>query len=141
MKSNIPAVKLSIALLTIGMFAGCSRGPMPPTEESALKLFGIMQEVQKNVTAREVEDGKASDEGKKAMMKRLLVDPFAKAGYDLDATLKDFAVRLRDGNLTQDQGRVVMGLLGLYGGNISDLARWGFIKEETKNLVTSALKR
>ncbi len=144
MKNTIAIGKLSIVLLAIGLLAGCSRGPlpaMPATQDSFGKVSDIMQEVGRNLTARDVENGKASEEGKKAMTKKLMVEPFEKAGYDLDATLKDFSVRLRDGNLTQDQGAVVMGVMGIYGEQVSDLARWGFIKEETKDLVSSALKR
>jgi hypothetical protein len=144
MKTNIATVKLSIVFLAIGLLAGCSRGPlpaMPATQDSFGKVSDIMQEVGKNLTARDVEEGKASEEGKKAMTKKLMVEPFENAGYDLDATLKDFAVRLRDGNLTQDQGAVVMGVMGIYGEQVTNLARWGFIKEETKATVLNALKR
>lgn len=74
-------------------------------------------------------------------MKKSLVEPFEKAGYDLDATLKDFAVRLRDQNYTVAQLIVIDGVMKIYGQVVSDLARLGFIEEETANLVTSALKR
>jgi len=47
--------------------------------------------------------------------------------------------RLRDGNLTQAEGEVIMVVMAIYRGAAADLARWGFIKGETRDLVVAAI--
>ncbi len=100
-----------------------------------------MQANNNDIPASEIADGRAGDEVKKAIMKKALIDPFEKAGYDFDATLKEFAVRLRDDNLPRDQVAAAMKMMNIYGEQVADLARLGLIKEETRDLVTSVLKR
>jgi hypothetical protein len=131
MKITIPAFTQLFAIMLVGILSGCSRGPMPPNKESADKVADRIQEAGKNVTEKEVEDGKASDEGKKALMHKMLVEPFENAGYDLNATLEDFAVRLRDKSFTQDEGEVMMLVMSIYGEQAEDLAHFGFISEQT----------
>ena len=97
--TNVSAPILLSVLLTIGLLAGCSRSPMKPTRANVDKFTAIMQSAGASMTAKEVQEGQASDEGKKRNAKRLLVEPFEQAGFDLDATLTDYAVRLRDGCL------------------------------------------
>jgi hypothetical protein len=111
---------------------------MKPTRANVDKFTAIMQSAGASMTAKEVQEGQASDEGKRRNAKKLLVEPFEQAGFDLDATLTDYAIRLRDGNLTQEEGEVVMLVIGIYRGAAADLARWGFIKAETRDLVVAA---
>lgn len=127
-------------LVAISLFAGCSRGPMPPTPANADALTTIIQAAGGEMTAKEIQEGRESDEAKKRNADKLFVAPFAAAGFDLDATLADYAVRLRDGNLTQDEAQVVMGVVTIYKGMVADLARWGFIRSETRDLVVGAAK-
>lgn len=134
-----PSVPILLSvLLTISLLAGCSRSPMKPTRANVDKFTAIMQSAGASMTAKEVQEGQASDEGKRRNAKKLLVEPFEQAGFDLDATLTDYAIRLRDGNLTQEEGEVVMLVIGIYRGAAADLARWGFIKAETRDLVVAA---
>jgi hypothetical protein len=128
-------------LLAIGLFSGCSRGPMKPTKANVDKFMTIMQAAGASMTAKEVQDGQTSDKGKRRNAGKLLVEPFEQAGFDLDATLTDYAIRLRDGNLTQEEGEVVMVVIGMYKDVVPDLARWGFIKAETRDLVVAAANR
>ena len=125
-------------LLVIGLLSGCTRGPMEPTRANVEKFTAIMQAASANMTAREIQAGQSSDEGKRRITKKLLVDPFEEAGFDLNATLRDFAVRLRDGNLTQDQAQAIMVVLSIYKDSVADFARWGFINTETSELVKAA---
>jgi hypothetical protein len=115
--------------------------PMPPTEENFKKVAANMQEVQKDITPKNAAGGKTGDEGQKEMAKKLFVQPFEEAGYDLDATLRDYATRIRNGDLTQDQGTIVMGVVAIYSQELPDLTRWGFIREDTEKSLTSALKQ
>ena len=131
MKITIPAFTQLFAIMLVGILSGCTRGPMPPNKESADKVADRIQEAGKNVTEKEVEDGKASDEGKKALVNKMIVEPFERAGYDLNATLEDFAVRLRDKNFTQDEGEVIMLVMSIYGEQAEDLAHFGFISDQT----------
>jgi hypothetical protein len=112
---------------------------MKPTPENVEKFLAIMQAAGGEMTAKEVQEGQASDEGKRQKARKLLVEPFEEAGFDLDATLRDYATRLRNGNLTQGEAQVVMLVIGVYKDSVTDLARWGFIKAETAALVEAAL--
>ena len=131
----IPAALVATCLLT-----ACSRGPMPPTSANADSLTTIIQAAGREMTAKEIQEGRESDEAKKRNADKLFVAPFAAAGFDLDATLADYAIRLRDGNLTQDEAQVVMGIMTIYKSVVVDLARWGFIRSETRDLVVGAAK-
>jgi hypothetical protein len=115
--------------------------PKPTAEADFSKRADPMQANNNDIPASEIADGRAGDEVKKAIMKKALIDPFEKAGYDFDATLKEFAVRLRDDNLPRDQVAAAMKMMNIYGEQVADLARLGLIKEETRDLVTSVLKR
>jgi hypothetical protein len=140
MRTRIPAIQgLLVTVLAIGLLAGCSRGPMKPTKANVEEFMGIMQAAGASMTAKEAQEGFASDEGKKRNAMKLLVEPFEQAGFDLDATLRDYASRLRDGNLTQAEGEVIMVVMGIYRGVVADLARWGFIRDETRDLVVAAV--
>lgn len=131
---NISVIAALVSLLAT---VGCSPSTMKPTQENFDKVAARMHEATQSVTAREGDDAKASDEGKKHVEEKLLVDPFKEAGFNLDATLKDYAIRVRDGNATQDESEIVMGILVLYKDQAPDLARWGFIQPATKNLIES----
>jgi hypothetical protein len=133
MKSRFSIAHLGIAMLAAVLVTACSRGPMPPTESALGKVVDNMKEVDNGLTEREIENGKASEKGKKAMIEKVMVEPFQDAGYDLDATLEDFTIRLREGNFTQEQGAVITGFMSIYGEAAEDLARFGFIKEQTLN--------
>lgn len=136
MRIRIPAIQtLLLAALAISMLAGCSRGPMPPTKVNVEKFTALMEAASQQLTAKEKQESQASDEGSKHVVKKLLIDPFTDAGFDLDATLADYAVRLRDGNVTQDETQAAILVLYIFQEKVADLARWGFIKSETRDLV------
>lgn len=132
-----PIHRLLVTALAVGLLAGCSRGPMPPTKAQVEKFTALMESAGQNLTTKEQQDGRTTDEGNKHVVKKLLVDPFAETGFDLDTTLADYAVRLRDGNLTQDETQAAILVLYIFQDKATDLARWGFIKSETRDLVKS----
>ena len=140
MPTNVTAPFIFSALVAISLLAGCSRGPMPPTQANADALSKIIQAAGREITMKETQEGSESDEARKRNTRKLFVAPFARAGFNLDATLADYAVRLRDGNFTQDEAPVVMGIVMLYKDTAADLARWGSIRSETRGLVVEGVK-
>lgn len=138
MKTRLPPIhRLLVTALVVGLLAGCSRGRMPPTKVQVEKFTALMEAAGQNLTTKEQQDGRTTDDGNKHVVKKLLVNPFAETGFDLDTTLADYAVRLRDGNLTQDETEAVIVVLYILQDKVADLARWGFIKSETRDLVKS----
>jgi hypothetical protein len=89
----------------------------------------------KAMNMNDVRSAPSLDEGHKRATKVLLVDSMTAIGFDLEATLKTTAARLHDGNLTPDESTVAVALIGVYRGKVADLARWGFITQDTKNAV------
>ena len=113
---------------------------LSPAHGNGLKGVGLEQAVANGITLKDIEDAAASDEGRKAAMKKVLLDPFEQVGYDFDAALRDCAVRVRDGNLSPDQATAARSMMSVYAEQAADLVRWGLIKEETRDLVLRVLK-
>lgn len=111
---------------------------MEPTKENAEKFTARMNAAGEAVTAKEKQESQASDDGKKRLVKKLLVKPFADAGFDLDTTLASYATRLSEGSFTYDEQQVAILILYMFQTEAPDLARWGFIKNETRDLVKAA---
>ncbi len=108
---------------------------MPPTKAQVEKFTALMEAAGQNLSTKEQQESRTSDEGNRRAVKKLLVDPFAETGFALDATLADYAARLRDGNLTRDETQAAILVLYIFQDKVADLARWGFIKSETSDLV------
>ena len=140
MRTKITPLLVLSAFVAINLLVSCSRGPMPPTPANGDALTAIIQAAGREMTAKEMQEGRESDEAKKRNADRFFVAPFAAAGFDLDATLADYAVRLREGNLTQAEAPVVMGIMTIYKGMVADLAQWGFFRGETRDLVVGAAR-
>lgn len=139
MRTPIPAIQnlFVVALAAIGLLAGCSRGPMPPTKADAEKFTALMEIAGQKLSAKEQQESRTTDEGHRRAVEKLLVDPFAAAGFDLDATLTDYAQRLHNGNLTEDETQIAILVLYVFQDKSDDLARWGYIRSETRNLIKS----
>ena len=131
---------LLVASLAAGIFSGCAAGPMEPTREDFEEVFDQIQIAGRQLTAKEIAEIQTSDEAKRRYMKRVFVDPVDEAGFDLDATLADFAVRLRDGDFTEEEASIALGMLTAYKGMVVDLARWEIIGGETRDLVLAVAK-
>lgn len=108
---------------------------MEPTKANAEKFTSRMEVAGQTVTASEKQESQSTDEGRKRLVKKMLVEPFADAGFDLDATLANYAKRLNDGSLTNDEQQVAILVLYMFQTEAPDLARWGYIRNETKDLV------
>lgn len=133
-----------LALMVVGGMENVgedAHSPMAPTLANFQKVSDAVRVAGDRVTEREIQDARANDEAMKKLIKKTLVDTVDDAGFDLDATLKDFATRLRAGNYTQDEGVIVMGFIALYKDHVADLARWGFIHADTKDSVEHAITK
>jgi len=129
---------LLVVTLAAGMLSGCAAGPMEPTRENFEEVSDEIQAAGRTLTAKEIAEVQVNDDAKRRQLTRVFVEPVEDAGFDLDATLADFAKRLRDGEFTEDEATVALGMLSVYRGIVGDLARWKIIREETRDLVLSA---
>jgi hypothetical protein len=114
---------------------------MAPTDENMEKFGAAVKEIAKNLTAREEDLGKSdTEEGKKFALKKVIVEPFEMCGFDLDATLKDYSTRMKDGNYTRDQGQVMTMVYMLCSEKIDDLVTYGFVQGGTRDMFKAAFK-
>jgi hypothetical protein len=125
------------ALNSLGLSAA-----MEPTRSNFEEVVGnIKLAATQGITAKEAQDSKISDQAEKGVMKKLMVEPFTDAGFSLDATLNEFAGRTLDGSYTIEQGSIAEMVLAIYREKAADLARWGFIRAETKALMDSVWEK
>ena len=139
-KHTVTIAFLLVAALAIGLLAGSVTGPMEPTRDNFEEVFDQIQIAGRQLTAKEMAEIQTSDAAKRRYMKRVFVDPVDEAGFDLDATLADFAVRLRAGDFTEEEASIALGMLTAYKGMVVDLARWEIIGGETRDLVLAVAK-
>lgn len=112
---------------------------MSPTQENFEKFRSSVETISAAMTVEEISGAQSSDEGKKHALKKTMVDSMTAAGFDLDSTLTTLAKQIHDKSLTQDEYTVALGVMAIYHDEASDLARWGFIQENTKTAVESTI--
>lgn len=103
---------------------------MPPSEKNLNKLSDAVQAMSQKVTQKEINESETSDAGKKHLLKKGLMEPFSKLGYDINATLQEYTRRFKDGDFNQTEGAVIMGILMIYKEQAEDLAKHGLLTAE-----------
>jgi hypothetical protein len=120
------------------ILAGCSPKVMEPTESNFAHWSEQVQQVGLKITAKERKEADSNRAAKLRLMRALYMDTFDSEGYDFDATVKDYAIRTRDGNYTQgEDGQVIAVFLYSITPMIDDLVEAGVVSEETRSLVNS----
>jgi hypothetical protein len=109
---------------------------MQPSEGDLVRVSEAIQKAAKAITIRESNEATSSDEAKKGLIKKVYVETFEREGFDLDATLKNFSTRMRSGDVTPDEASVAFAVIAVYEGQAADFARWGFISQETSDLIS-----
>ena len=113
--------------------------PMRPTKEDIERFKEGEQSAEQALIARQIKAPIIGDENEqKNAAKKMFVDPFIDNGFDLDATLKSFSVRMQEHNFTQEESISVTTILQIYSGVVNDLAKWGYISEDAKNAVLAS---
>jgi hypothetical protein len=113
--------------------------PMRPTKEDIARFEESEQSAQRALAARQIKAPIIGDDNEqKNAAKKMFVDPFIDNGFDLDATLKSFSVRMQEHNFTQEESISVTTILQIYSGVVIDLAKWGYISEDAKNAVLAS---
>jgi len=112
---------------------------MRPTKEDIERFKESEQSAEQALIARQIKAPIIGDDNEqKNAAKKMFVDPFIDNGFDLDATLKSFSVRMQEHNFTQEESISVTTILQIYSGVVNDLAKWGYISEDAKNAVLAS---
>ena len=124
-----------IAVLVTALLSGCGKAVLKPTESDVMKVATAMQESATAVTAKEVEAAQTSAEGKKALLKKTIVDSFSAAGFDADQSLQSFAKKWIEKDVTQEEAQYVMVLLNPIIQSLPQLKEHSLLAPETIALL------
>ena len=108
---------------------------MAPTKANALLVLANNANCQ--TEEHPLPRGLSQHGRRKKLLEWRLVEPFRRAGFDLDLTLSDYVERLSGGNISKDEENIVVLILYIYQAQIDDLHRCGYIRSETRDAVIS----
>src|SRR5579883_2559234 len=108
------------------LLSSCSRSLDPVRGDIEGILYSINNAAQNGGWGKAAD----SDEEKRAAMRRTLVDPVERAGYNLERSLKACAAAYSSGDLPDDRRQEVGTFLKIYAANREELVRLGFLSED-----------
>ena len=136
--------RIIVMLLITGFaFTGCTKSdsPMPLTKENIIKYLKAMAEAGNGMSAKEADEAQKNEAVRAEAMKKMLVQPLEKMGYNYDKTIGAAARKIVDRDYPVGDSEFQMALIGLLQvpGQMKDfLLKYNIITAETKDLLVKA---
>lgn len=117
--------------LATGLLGACSGSAVGTGGDELERIMVAVSWAGHGVTSAEMASARSSDEIKRKMLKRVLIDPITRAGYDPDRSIQVLTDTYLNLELPEEKASDIASFLGVYAECSTDLQRLDLILPET----------
>lgn len=120
------------AMLWLAVAGGCSKPAMNPVRAEVERMMDALNTAGRSISAQESEAARQSDDGKKAVLRKMYIAPILAAGFDPDTSLRAVVAKFVAKDFgSEDEEQIIGVFVAHFAQRAADLERFRLIDAQT----------